>query len=158
MDSLLTPIDLTKYGLQRTGSVKEAIDAFLNLLLSTTCGESPIDPQFGFIFNNMRFEIFNENEGTVNDGLAPNTEQIQAVKNSGGKDLYKIKVSGTSKNINTFATELQKAIIKYEPRLGNVSVSLSYVREEKMIYVSVKGSIIESNTPYKYETTIKIWN
>ena len=152
------PLQITPKGFLRDETVEDSIGHSIELLMQTPLYGCKADPHYGFVFKNLRFEIFNENEGTVNDGLAPNTEQIQAVKNDGGKNLYKIKVSGTSKNINTFATELQKAIIKYEPRLGNISVSLSYVREEKMIYVSVKGSIIESNTPYKYETTIRIWN
>ena len=59
MDNLLTPLDLTKRGLMRAGNTKEAIDAFLNLLLGSTCGECPIDPQFGFIFNNMRLMLNN---------------------------------------------------------------------------------------------------
>ena len=38
MDNLLTPLDLTKRGLMRAGNTKEAIDAFLSLLLGSTCG------------------------------------------------------------------------------------------------------------------------
>ena len=150
MDSLLTPIDLTKYGLQRTSSVKEAIDAFLNLLLSTTCGESPIDPQFGFIFNNMRFEIFNEREGVVYNSQ-PNEEVEE-------NDLYSKKISGNSKNFNTFATDLRAAIMKYEPRLENVAATMSYIREERKVYVTVTGNITETKEKYQYETILNIWN
>ena len=150
MDSLLTPIDLTKYGLQRTGSVKESIDAFLNLLLSTTCGESPIDPQFGFIFNNMRFEIFNEREGVVY-----NSQPSEEVEEN---DLYSKKISGNSKNFNTFATDLRAAIMKYEPRLENVAATMSYIREERKVYVTVTGNITETKEKYQYETILNIWN
>ena len=150
MDSLLTPIDLTKYGLQRTGSIKEAIDAFLNLLLSTTCGESPIDPQFGFIFNNMRFEIFNEREGVVYNSLP--SEEVDE------DDLYSKKISGNSKNFNTFATDLRAAIMKYEPRLENVAATMSYIREERKVYVTVTGNISETKEKYQYETILNIWN
>lgn len=150
MDSLLTPIDLTKYGLQRTSSVKEAIDAFLNLLLSTTCGESPIDPQFGFIFNNMRFEIFNEREGVVY-----NSQPSEEVEEN---DLYSKKISGNSKNFNTFATDLRAAIMKYEPRLENVAATMSYIREERKVYVTVTGNITETKEKYQYETILNIWN
>jgi phage baseplate assembly protein W len=150
MDSLLTPIDLTKYGLQRTSSIKEAIDAFLNLLLSTTCGESPIDPQFGFIFNNMRFEIFNEREGVVYNSLP--SEEVDE------DDLYSKKISGNSKNFNTFATDLRAAIMKYEPRLENVAATMSYIREERKVYVTVTGNISETKEKYQYETILNIWN
>ena len=150
MDSLLTPINLTKYGLQRTSSVKEAIDAFLNLLLSTTCGESPIDPQFGFIFNNMRFEIFNEREGVVY-----NSQPSEEVEEN---DLYSKKISGNSKNFNTFATDLRAAIMKYEPRLENVAATMSYIREERKVYVTVTGNITETKEKYQYETILNIWN
>ena len=150
MDSLLTPLDLTKYGQQRTGSVKEAIDAFLNLLLSTTCGESPIDPQFGFIFNNMRFEIFNEREGVVY-----NSQPSEEVEEN---DLYSKKISGNSKNFNTFATDLRAAIMKYEPRLENVAATMSYIREERKVYVTVTGNITETKEKYQYETILNIWN
>ena len=150
MDSLLTPIDLTKHGLQRTSSIKEAIDAFLNLLLSTTCGESPIDPQFGFIFNNMRFEIFNEREGVVY-----NSQPSDDVEES---SLYSKKISGNSKNFNTFATDLRMAILKYEPRLENVTATMSYIREERKVYVTVTGNITETKEKYQYETILNIWN
>ena len=150
MDSLLTPIDLTKYGLQRTSSIKEAIDAFLNLLLSTTCGESPIDPQFGFIFNNMRFEILNEREGVVYNSLP--SEEVDE------DDLYSKKISGNSKNFNTFATDLRAAIMKYEPRLENVAATMSYIREERKVYVTVTGNISETKEKYQYETILNIWN
>ena len=65
MSSLIAPIEITKKGLLRTDNEKESIDSFLNLLLNTTCGECYIDPHFGFIFNNLRFEIFNEQQGVI---------------------------------------------------------------------------------------------
>ena len=150
MDNLLTPLDLTKLGLMRACNTKEAIDAFLNLLLTSTCGECPIDPEFGFIFNNMRFEIFNEHEGVIYNSL-PTDEDA-------GNDLYNKKISGNSKNFNTFATELKTAIIKYEPRLENVTATMSYIREERKVYITVTGIIAETKEKYQYDTILNIWN
>ena len=150
MDSLQTPLELTKRGLLRANSTKEAIDAFLNLLLTSTCGECPIDTQFGFIFNNMRFEIFNEREGVIYNSLPTEEDAVN--------DLYSKKISGNSKNFNTFATELKSAIVKYEPRLENVTTTMSYVREERKVYVTVTGIISETKEKYQYDTILNIWN
>ena len=38
---------------------------------------------------------------------------------------------------------MKDAVIKYEQRLDNVSVSMTYIREERLIYVTVKGVIIK---------------
>ena len=150
MDFLLTPLDLTKLGLMRASNPKEAIDAFLNLLLTSTCGECPIDPEFGFIFNNMRFEIFNEHEGVIYNSLPTDEDAVN--------DLYNKKISGNSKNFNTFATELKTAIIKYEPRLENVTATMSYIREERKVYITVTGIIAETKEKYQYDTILNIWN
>lgn len=150
MDNLLTPLDLTKLGLMRASNPKEAIDAFLNLLLTSTCGECPIDPEFGFIFNNMRFEIFNEHEGVIYNSLPTDEDAVN--------DLYNKKISGNSKNFNTFATELKTAIIKYEPRLENVTATMSYIREERKVYITVTGIIAETKEKYQYDTILNIWN
>ena len=149
MDNLLTPLNLTKRGLMRASNTKEAIDAFLNLLLGSTCGECPIDPQFGFIFNNMRFEIFNEREGVIYNSQPTDEE---------ASELYNKKISRNSKNFNTFATELKSAIIKYEPRLENVTATMSYIREERKVYVTITGIITETKEKYQYDTILNIWN
>ena len=75
-----------------------------------------------------------------------------------GPDIYEKKISGSSKNLNTFAAELKEAIIKYEKRLQDVSVSISYIREERLLYVVVKGVLSSTKERYRYLTTIKIWN
>ena len=147
---LAIPLQITRKGFLREESVESSIGSGIELLLQTPCYDCKCDPRYGFIFKNLRFEIFNENEGTVNSPSDAGTDA------SGW--LYKKKVSGTSRNINTFASDLQKAIAQYEPRLSGINVSLSYVRQEKTIYVTVKGTITATKTPYKYETIIKVWN
>ena len=61
--SILLPLQVVNGGVVRTQKLKLAVDAFLDLLLTTACRSCVSDPQFGFVFNNLRFEIFNENEG-----------------------------------------------------------------------------------------------
>lgn len=150
MDSLVSPLEIIKGGLSRTGKVKDSIDSFLDILLTSACGDCCIDPEFGFVFNNMRFEIFNEREGVIFNS---------SPEDKGEEDgLYTRKISGNSKNVNTFATDLKQVVMKYEQRLRDVSATMSYVREERTIYVTVTGIIVDTNEKYRYETTLKIWN
>ena len=151
MRNIAIPLDLSAKGLARTADQKTAIDQSLSLLLSTPCFSSAADPQYGFIFNNMRFEIFNENEGVVyNSSESPDIFE-------GPEGLYAKKISGSSKNLNTFAAELKDTVAKYERRLGGVTVSMTYIREEQKIYVTVKGVVVETNADYTYRTTINVW-
>ena len=88
----------------RAKNTKEAIDTFIELLLSTPCQSCVADRQFGFVFNNLKFEIFNENEGVIYNSAIGDEDP----------GLYDKKVSGSSKSVNTFAIELKKAIETYE--------------------------------------------
>jgi hypothetical protein len=151
MKSLSIPLQIVKGGLARTEDARKAIDSSLALLMTTPCFSSAADPAYGFIFNNLRFEIFNEKEGVVynSSGLL---RQIE-----GAEGLYDKKISGSSNNLNTFAAELKKTIEDYEKRLGDVSVSMTYVRTERKIHITVKGEITETQTPYKYSSIINVW-
>ena len=149
MNGLIAPIQITKKGLLKADNTKESIDSFLMLLLNSVCGETPIDPNFGFVFNNMRFEIFNEREGVI----------FNSVENEeNDNDLYSKKISGNSRNLNTFATDLKEVIMQYEPRLEDIATTMSYVRSERKVYITVTGIISESKEKYQFETTLKIWN
>jgi len=150
MIGLIAPLYITKNGLQQAATLKESIDSFLALLLSTTCGESCIDPHFGFVFNNMRFEIFNEQQGVVYNSAPEDKTQDES--------LYSKKISGNSRNLNTFAAELKETVERYEQRLEDVNATMSYVRNERRIYVTITGIIAETKEKYSYETTLKIWN
>ena len=119
--------------------------------MTTSRFNTPIDPQFGFVFNNLRFEIFNENEGVVYD-----SGETETMANLQG--IYDKKISGSSKSINTFAAELKNVIGIYEQRLENVAVSMTYIREERQIYVTVKGTIVETKEDYAYNQIIRVWN
>ena len=144
------PLQITRKGFLRTDDIDKSISSALSMLLQTPCYNCVADPQYGFILKNLRFEIFNESEGTINNFQLETTPQEQ--------QLYKKKVSGSSKNISTFAADLKEAVTKYEPRLSDVSAMMTYVREEKRIYITIKGVITETGEAYQYQTTIKIWN
>lgn len=145
MNGLVAPLVMTKDGFLQARSVKESIDSFLHLLIGSTCGECCIDPQFGFVFNNMRFEIFNEQQGVIYNSM-PEDENA----------LYTKKISGNSRNLNTFSSELKAAIEHYEHRLEDVNATMSYVRSERTIYITVTGLIAQTKEKYRYETTLKI--
>ena len=143
------PLKITRKGFERCSDVAKSIDMALSLLLQTPCYGCVADPKYGFVFKNLRFEILNENEGTVYDSRGETTEVMRRI--------YKRKVSGTSKDSNTFAAALKDAVARYEKRLSNISVSMTYIREERIIYVSVKGIITATGTFYQYNTQIRIW-
>mgnify|MGYP003308469603 FL=1 len=142
MASLQLPLDIDKEGLARNADLKASITSFLRLLVTTPYGDCVADGEFGFLFNNLMLENFNEDSGVV----------------SGRTGAYGKKISGTSRNLNTFASELQERIIRYETRLSDVSVSMSYYREERNIYVTVDARIAGTDEEYRYNTTIKVWN
>jgi len=125
---------------------KDSIDSHIELLLSTPEGGCISDPEFGFVFNNLRFEIFDENEGVVLNS------------DSDRSTLYEKKISGTSRNVNTFAVELKRQIEKYEQRLSEVQVTMAYIREHRKIYITVRGIISETRVEYQYQTSLNVWN
>jgi predicted component of type VI protein secretion system len=122
----------------------------LQLLLTTSCYSCPADPHFGFILNNLRFEIFNKKEGVVyNSGESDDVHGLMG--------MYDKKISGSSKNLNTFAAELKEVVVSYEKRLRDVAVTMTYIREERLVYVTVKGTVISTSEPYTYTSTISVW-
>jgi hypothetical protein len=151
MTNISIPLLLTPKGLQREDGLKRSIDANLYLIITTERFSTPADPQFGFVFNNLRFEMFNENEGVVFD--SGDTESMSNLQGA-----YDKKISGSSKSVNTFAAELKAAITKYEERLEKISVSMTYIREERQIYITVKGIIVSTKEDYIYDQIIRVWN
>lgn len=140
------PLQINAGSLSRFFRIESSIDAHIELLLNTPVGSCASDPNFGFVLNNLRFEIFNEKEGVVQ-----NLEEEHS-------EIYEKKISGSSRNINTFAIELKQLIEKYELRLQDVLVTMSYVREERKIFIAIKGIITQLQTPYQYKTTMKVWS
>ena len=110
MAYLSIPLRVVKSGLARENKIKRSIDEALNMLLTTPCYNSIGDSRYGFVFNNMRFEIFDEHEGVIyNSG--------DTLYENGLRDLYSKKISGSSKNMNTFAAELTKEDYLYKSTL-----------------------------------------
>jgi len=158
MSYISIPIKLHRHGNNETGvcrllredKEKKSIDEAISLLLSTHQFSTPADPEYGFVFINLRFEIFNESEGVVyNSGEDTDVHGLTG--------LYDKKISGSSKNMNTFAAELKKTLTVYEKRLENISVAMTYIRENRLIYVTVKATIVSTQEPYTYTTTINVW-
>jgi len=151
MVNLNIPITITKNGLLKNQDEKKAINEFVEAIITAKMFDTPADPDFGFILNNLRFEIFNENEGVIlNSG-----ETGEGVAVEG---LYDKKVSGTSKNINTFAADLKEKVTQYETRLEDTNVSMTYIREERQIYITVKGTVKSTKEPYSYTHVTRVWN
>ena len=151
MRSIAIPFQLVKGGLARTEDPRKAIDSALALLMTTPVFGSAADPEYGFIFNNLRFEIFNERDGVVFNSAA---EQDFRESQLG---LYMKKISGSSASLDTFAADLKESIQRYEKRLKQVSVAMTYIREERKIYVEVTGALVQDDAPYKYSTVINVW-
>lgn len=151
MTSISLPLRVDAKGLSREEKLKKSLNASISLILSTPRFSTPADPEFGFVFNNLRFEMFNENEGVVFD--SGDTDSMDGIQG-----IYDKKISGSSKSINTFAAELKEAVVKYEKRLEDITVSMTYIREERLIYITVKGTIISTKENYVFKHVIRVWN
>ena len=143
MTSISLPLNVGPKGLSREEKLKKSIDSSISLILSTAQFSTPADPQFGFVFN--------KNEGVVYD--SGDTDSMDGLQG-----IYDKKISGSSKSINTFASELKESVAKYERRLEDVTVSMTYIREERQIYITVKGVISSTKENYVYKQIIRIWN
>ena len=151
MTSISLPLRVDSKGLSREDKLKKSLNTSISLILSTPRFSTPADPEFGFVFNNLRFEMFNENEGVVYD--SGDTDYMDGIQG-----LYDKKISGSSKSINTFAAELKEAVVKYEKRLEDITVAMTYIREERLIYITVKGTIVSTKESYVFKHIIKVWN
>ena len=150
MAFLSIPLEVKKKGFAREKNLKKSLDESLYMLLTTPRYNNISDPEYGFVFNNMRFEIFDEHEGVIyNSG--------DTIYDRGIKDVYNKKISGSSKNMNTFAAELKEVVKNYEKRLSDVAVTMTYIREERMIYVTIKGVITQTKEDYVFTSTLRVW-
>ena len=150
MTYLAIPLRVVKSGLAREDNIKHSIDEALSMLMTTPRYNSIGDSKYCFVFNNMRFEIFDEHEGVIyNSG--------DTLYESGLRDLYSKKISGSSKNMNTFAAELKEAVKAYEKRLSDVAVTMTYIREERLVYITIKGVIISTKEAYLYKSILRVW-
>lgn len=118
------------------GKIKDSIDNFMELLVVSPHGSFKADYNFGFVFQNFRYENCDTNE-RIND-----------------KKLY-----GASVNKNNYAYDLKLAIEAYEPRLKNVQVKMDYESKQKRISIEINGKYEEEYVEKNYHKSISflIW-
>ena len=138
MYGLKIPIEITDCFLEKneTGNISTSIDNFVDLLVVSPNGSFKADYNFGFVFQNSRFENSDENE------------QINAKK-----------IHGESFNKNNFAYDLRAAIEEYESRLNNVRVKMDYDSDYKKVSIDISGRYEEDFTEkiYTRNITFYIW-
>jgi len=119
-----------------TGKIKESIDNFIDLLVVSPNGSFKADYNFGFVFQNYRYENCDSNE-QIND-----------------KKLY-----GLSVNKNNYAYDLKLTIEKYESRLKKVEVTMGYDSKIKEISLEITGKYEEDFAEKNYQKNISflIW-
>lgn len=152
MGDLSLPLTIKDGRFVRHKNLKEAIDESISLVIFTPLFSNPIDPRFGFVLSNLRFEQIDEKEGVV---LDVGVEDVTPLLDT---SIYKKKISGNSRNFNTFASELKSAIARVENRLGELKVSMTYIREERVIHIVVTGIIVETGEDYQFQKRIMVWN
>lgn len=146
--NLLTPILLNRTN-EYTDDMKKSVDSFIALLLSSKKHSCIADDDFGFIFENLRYENIDPNRGLFIDN-----ENNTILRSS----IYDKKINGTGKNANSFAKEIKNSIEKYEKRLENVEISIDFQQKGKIVCIMVNGILCDHrNTPYSYEFKINIW-
>ena len=72
--------------------------------------------------------------------------------------LFDKKISGNSRNLDTFASELKDSILRVERRLKNIKVSTTYITEDRTLHITVSGVIKESMEDYRFHTSFTIWS
>ena len=119
-----------------TGKIKDSIDNFLDLLVISPNGSFKADYNFGFVFQNFRYENCDSSE-QIND-----------------KKLY-----GASVNKNNYAYDLKLTIEAYESRLKNVVVRMNYEAKQKQITLDITGKYEEEYIEKNYHKNISflIW-
>lgn len=151
MTNIKLPLSIDKGKVEMNTDVVSSIKSNVDMILNTRQGECIADSDFGFVYNNTKFEIFNENDGVIFDSKGDGQDMSVS-----GVNLYTKKISGSSRNVNTFAADLCEAVASYEPRLANVKVSMSYVRLERMIYITVDAVIVDSGEPFLYQGKLAV--
>jgi hypothetical protein len=140
-------------------NTKASIDAFIKLLISSNKYDSIADEEFGFSLEDFRYEGFSSEDARFLDRLPVQKDttentMLSAIKNP----LYGKKLIGNSKNADTFARELKMCIERYERRLKDVSVTMDFQKNARIIHVIVTGVINNAaNTIYYNEFNIEVW-
>ena len=139
---------------ERNG-MKPSIDAFLDLLITSTKDSFKADDGFGFSLEDYRFEIYNPEAGVFHS--SPKRRRKDII-DSIEDPTQKHKITGSSVNTDTFANDLKNTIVQYEQRLKDVSVNMNLLGRGAILLVTVNGIIDDGyDTPYTYNNKIRIW-
>jgi len=126
------PFHISNGKIEGEKDIIKSVNSFIDLMVSTNIGSFKPEADFGFVFKNFKFEIFDEVNGTIRYNSRKKGEIVD--------DNYFKKISETSNNPNNFAFDLKKNIEKYENRLKNIIVSMYYYRQEKLIKLVISGN------------------
>lgn len=139
--------------------VKESIDAFLKLLISSNKYDSIADEDFGFCLEDFRYEAFSSDQAKFLEIDVAPTDPTENTKLYEIKSpLYTKRLIGNSKNADTFARELKKSIERYERRLKDVTVNMDFQKNARIIHIIITGIIDNvSNTQYYNEFNVEVW-
>lgn len=145
MNSLKTPLELNGGRLSTIDDLKESVDQSIDMFINTPKGSLVADKDYGFVFAGLRFEIFDDSNGTVYNSFKDDDP------------VYHKKISGSSNNLDTFASDLCMSLTQYEPRLKNIKASMQYDKVRSVIRLSIHGNFAADGGAYEYNTEIKIW-
>jgi len=134
-----------------------SINSFIELIISSTLGSFKPENDFGFIFQNYRFENFDENSGTIMNKKWDKVNGREIVSTRLDANYTK-KISDTSRNSNSFAFELKRTIEKYEQRLKNIYVDMKYDSAQEVVTLLITGRLnnVKEND-YKHTISFQVW-
>ena len=140
-------------------NMKESIDAFLRFLISSNKYDSIADEDFGFCLEDFRYEGFSSESGQFLERNQVSKDKTENTMLNEIRDpLYAKRLIGNSKRPDTFARELKNCIERYEKRLKEVSVTMDFQKNGRLIHVIVTGVINNAaNTLYYNEFNIEVW-
>ena len=140
-------------------NMKESIDTFLRLLISSNKYDSIADEDFGFCLEDFRYEGFSPESGQFLDRPQVSKDKTENTMLNEIRDpLYSKRLIGNSKRPDTFARELKSSIERYEKRLKDISVTMDFQKNGRLIHVIVTGVINNAaNTLYYNEFNIEVW-
>ena len=139
--------------------IKESIDHFLKLLISSNKYDSIADEDFGFCLEDFRYEGFSSEQAKFLERDAIVRDKSENTNLADIKSpLYAKRLVGNSKNADTFARELKLSIERYEKRLKEVVVNMDFQKNARIIHVIITGTIDNaSNSQYYNEFNVEVW-
>lgn len=139
--------------------IKESIDHFLKLLISSNKYDSIADEDFGFCLEDFRYEGFSSEQAKFLERAAVVRDKSENTNLADIKSpLYAKRLVGNSKNADTFARELKMSIERYERRLKDVAVNMDFQKNARIIHIIITGRIDNaSNTQYYNEFNVEVW-